>query len=112
MSMSYIIFPNDPKDSFDITLGKHIALIQKLINMTLNYKGVEVRKISFIDYENKQIYPSFPCEKQLCIENTSTLDKFGFGSFAGRFFDVIVKLHSDNHMNIRIFYSIENDKPI
>lgn len=106
MAMTYITFPYDSSDSFYVMLDKNMALVQKLFNVTFNHQ-VRVEKISFIDYENKRVFPSFPFEKRLCIHNTSTLETFGHGRYAGYFFDVIVRLANGNPMNYRIFYSIE-----
>lgn len=90
-------------------LSSHTALIQKLLNTTLNYKNIVIEKLSFIDYSNQTFYANFPFNKQLSIHNTSTLDKFGYGRYIGNFFDIIVRLESGNPMNLRIFYSIEKN---
>lgn len=110
--MSYIIFPNDPNDTFDVLVSKNRALLQKLFNMTFNYQNVTVERISFIDYTNKKIIDSFPIGKRICINNTSTIEMFGLGKYDGYFFDVILRLPNGNPMNYRIFYDIydENNK--
>lgn len=109
--MSRIKFPSEPHLGFDIHLDAYMALVQKLVNMTLNYKNVRVARLSFVDYENKDFYVDFPFNKELCIHNTSTVGKFGYGRYAGSFFDVILRLEDGNPMNLRIFYGIEEAVP-
>ena len=107
--MSYITFPCIQEDeSIHSIIYNYTALVQKLINMTLQYRHVIVERLSFVDYTNMKISDSFHIGKQLCIHNTSTLETFGHGRYNGYFFDVIVRLPDNNPMNIRIFYGIVN----
>jgi hypothetical protein len=86
-----------------------MALVQKLINMTFNFKNARVERLSFVDYVNQRFFPNFPLEKRLCVHNTSTMDKFGYGRYSGCFFDVILRLENGNPMNFRIFYGIDEE---
>lgn len=107
MSMSYITLPYKKEWDFVTLLDANMALIQKLLNMTLCYKNVKVVKLSYVDYDNKCFYPNFPMETRLCIHNTSTIDRFGYGKYNGNFFDVILRLEDGNPINYRIFYGID-----
>lgn len=109
MSMSFLTYPYNPSWDFVMMVDAHMALTQKLVNMTFNYRNVRVEKLSFVDYDNKCFFSNFPFGKQLCIHNTSTVDKFGYGRYVGNFFDVIVRLEDGNPMNLRIFYGIEGE---
>jgi len=106
--MSYITFPRQEWD-FPTLLDSYMALVQKLINMTFNFKNARVERLSFVDYVNRRFFPNFPLEKRLCVHNTSTMDKFGYGRYAGHFFDVILRLENGNPMNFRIFYGIDEE---
>ena len=86
--------------------------MQRYFNMILNMKNVHVERISFIDYVNNIVYPSFPIGKKLCFHNTATFETFGFGRYNGHFFDVIVRLEDSNAMNYRIFYDIDIEENI
>lgn len=107
--MSYVTLPYKEEWDFLTLLDANMALIQKLVNMTLCYKNVKVVRLSYVDYDNKRFFPNFPLEKRLCIHNTSTIDKFGYGKYAGNFFDVILRLEDGNPINYRLFYGIEED---
>jgi hypothetical protein len=106
--MSYITFPRQEWD-FPTLLDSYMALVQKLINMTFNFKNARVERLSFVDYVNQRFFPNFPLEKRLCVHNTSTMDKFGYGRYSGFFFDVILRLENGNPMNFRIFYGIDEE---
>ena len=106
--MSYITFPRQEWD-FPTLLDSYMALVQKLINMTFNFKNARVERLSFVDYVNRRFFPNFPLEKRLCIHNTSTMDKFGYGRYSGFFFDVILRLENGNPINFRIFYGVDEE---
>lgn len=112
MSSSFITLPSQPEWNFATLLDANMALVQKLFNMTLNLNNVKVERLSFIDYTNQCFYPNFPSQKRLSIHNTSTLEKFGFGRYAGHFFDVIARTSDGNPANYRIFYEIDETQSV
>lgn len=107
MSISYVIFKRDPLyEDFLETLKEHMTITHKILHNTMGYDNLTIERLSFVDYKNSTFYSNFPFNKQICINNTSTVDKFGFGRFQGHFFDVIVRGKDNNPKNIRIFYGI------
>lgn len=107
MSMSYITFPLDPSLDFVTNLQKEMFLVQKFVSITLGYGlSLRVERLSFVDYTNKTFHTGFPFDKQLQINNTSTMETFGFGRYNGAFFDVILRKDDGNPLNLKIFYSV------
>lgn len=110
--MTYVTFALDDSQDFKTNLENHMFLIQKLVSITFGYKmSMTVERVSFVDYEKKTFYTSFPFNTQLQIHNTSTMQTFGFGRYNGAFFDVILRMNDGNPMNLKIFYGIGDETP-
>jgi hypothetical protein len=108
MAMSYVTFVLDNSQDFKTNLENHMFLIQKLVSITFGYKmSMTVERVSFVDYDKKAFYHSFPFNTQLHIHNTSTMQTFGFGRYNGAFFDVILRMNDGNPLNLKIFYGID-----
>ena len=106
-----VIFPFSQDKVFEELCQEYTATMRGLLRNTFGFGDVNIVKLSFMNYGEKCVHEGFPFNKYLVIHNTSLLDKFGFGRYAGAFFDVIITIPSGNLVNHRIFYGIDGATP-
>ena len=106
-----VIFPLSHDKGFEELCQEYTATMRGVLRNTFGFGDVNIVKLSFINYGEKCVHESFPFNQYLVIHNTSLLDKFGFGRYAGAFFDVIITIPSGNLVNHRIFYGIDGAPP-
>lgn len=102
-----VIFPFSQDKVFEELCQEYTATMRGVLRNTFGFGDVNIVKLSFMNYGEKCVHEGFPFNKYLVIHNTSLLDKFGFGRYAGAFFDVIITIPSGNLVNHRIFYGID-----
>ena len=109
MSETIIIFPSSKDNVFDDMCQEYYATIRNMLRNIFGLNDIHIMKLSFLNYQEKRVYPEFPVNKRLYVHNTSLLSKFGFGRYVGAFFDVIIRiLPSMNLVNMRIFYGVDD----
>lgn len=104
-----ITFDVREEETFESMIERFNAIVQEYFMKVANHKGFKIEKLSFVNYAEKTIYPTFPVNKKLSIYNFSSFDTFGFGKYEGSFFDFIVIYHNGKPMNHRVFYSMEDE---
>ena len=102
-----VIFPLSQDKVFEELCQEYTATMRGVLRNTFGFGDVNIVKLSFMNYGEKCVHESFPFNKYLVIHNISLLDKFGFGRYAGAFFDVIITIPSGNLVNHRIFYGVD-----
>lgn len=107
MDLTFELIADEPFDDMTERFNK---LMHTYFMRLTNYKGYKIEKLSFINYHDRIVYDTFPFGKKLLVNNFSSFDTFGFGSYAGYFFDFIVRFHDGKPMNQRLFYDVEGEE--